>query len=102
MRLQVSTVEGHEKNLAFQIAEVNNALGSVSHLVDNGYRVTFDTDGETGHGISMVFHSATGVTSRFRRERNIWIPHAIVDEEANADDSSHRQASAVTVYPRVP
>ena len=87
-----STNEGHETNLTFQIAEVNKALGSVSYLVDNGYRVTFGKDEATGHDISMMFHKATGVTSRFRRERNIWILDAPVDEEANADDSFHRQA----------
>jgi hypothetical protein len=87
-----TTNEGHEKNLTFQIAEVNKALGSVSYLVDNGYRVTFDKDEATGHDISMMFHKATGVTSRFRRERNIWILDALVDEESNADDSFHRQA----------
>ena len=87
-----STVEGHQQNLTFQIAEVNKALGSVSYLVDHGYRVTFDQDEDTGHDISMMFHKATGVTSRFRRERNIWILDAIVDDEANADESFHRQA----------
>ena len=87
-----TTNEGHEKNLTFQIAEVNKALGSVSYLVDNGYRVTFDKDEATGHDISMMFHKATGVTSRFRRERDIWILDALVDEESNTDDSFHRQA----------
>ena len=87
-----STVEGHAQNLTFQIAEVNKALGSVSYLVDHGYRVTFDQDEETGHDISMMFHKATGVTSRFRRERNIWILDAVVDVDGHADDSFHRQA----------
>ena len=33
----------------------------------------------------------TKVTSRFRRERNIWILDAFVDQ-ADADGSFHRQA----------
>ena len=86
------TVEGHEQNLTFQIAEVNKALGSVSYLVDHGYRVTFDQDEATGHDISMMYHKKTGVTSRFRRERNIWILDALVDAEESTDESFHRQA----------
>ena len=75
------TIEGNEQNITFQIAEVNKALGSVSYLVDNGYRVVFDQDEATGHDVSMMIHKATGVISRFRRERNIWILDAIVDDE---------------------
>ena len=86
------TIEGNDQNLTFQIAEVNKALGSVSYLVDHGYRVTFDQDEATGHDISMMYHKKSGVTSRSRRERNIWILDAIVDTEENADDSFHRQA----------
>ena len=86
------TVEGNDQTLTFQIAEVNKALGSVSYLVDHGYRVTFDQDEATGHDISMMYHKKSGVTSRFRRERNIWILDALVDTEENADDSFHRQA----------
>ena len=86
------TVEGNDQNLTFQIAEVNKALGSVSYLVDHGYRVTFGQDEATGHDISMMYHKKTGVTSRFRRERNIWILDALVDTEENTDDGCHLQA----------
>ena len=85
------TVEGNEQNITFQIAEVNKALGAVSYLVDSGYRVVFDQDEETGHDISMMLHKATGVISRFRRERNIWILDAIVDDE-EPDNGFHRRA----------
>ena len=84
-------MEGHEQNLTFQIAEVNKAFGSVSYLVDHGYRVTFDQDEATGHDISMMYHKKTGVTSRYMRGRNIWIPGAVVDAEEHADDGSHPQ-----------
>ena len=42
------TPGGHQEKIVFQIAEVNKALGSVSYLVDNGYRVAFDEDAATG------------------------------------------------------
>ena len=87
-----ATVEGHEQCMTFQIAEVNKALGSVSYLVDNGYRVVFDKDEETGHDISVMTHKKSGVTSRFRRERNIWILDALVDADEHTDASFHRQA----------
>ena len=85
------SIEGNEHDLTFQIAEVNKALGAVSYLVDDGYRVVFDKDMKTGHDLSMMTHKATGITSRFRRERNIWILDAIVDAEDAADDF-HRHA----------
>jgi hypothetical protein len=87
-----ATTEGHEQNMSFQIAEVNKALGSVSYLVDHGYRVIFDQDEETGHDISVMIHKKTGITSRFRRDRNIWILDAVVDDEEHSDESFHRQA----------
>ena len=87
-----ATVEGHEQCMTFQIAEVNKALGSVSYLVDNGYRVVFDKDEETGHDTSVMTHKKTGVTSRFRRERNIWILDAVVEADEHTDESFHRQA----------
>ena len=87
-----STIEGHKQCMTFQIAEVNKALGSVSYLVDHGYRVIFDKDEETGHDISVMTHKKTGVTSRFRRERNIWILDAVVEADEHTDESFHRQA----------
>ena len=76
-----TTTEGTEQSMVFQVAEVNKALGSISYLVDNGYRVTFDQDEKTGADISMMYHKKTGVTTRFRRQRNIWILDAFVDVE---------------------
>ena len=70
---------------------MNKALGAVSHLVDDGYRVIFDKDEKTGHDLSMMIHKKTGVTSRFRRERNVWILDVLVDAE-DSDDDFHRHA----------
>ena len=89
--LKFSTTEGNEETFVVQIAEVNKALGSVSYLVDQGYRVTFDKDLKTGKDVSFMLNKKTGVTSRFRRERNIWILDAFIDAD-NADESFGRPA----------
>ena len=56
-----------------QIAEVNKALGSVSYMVDRDFRVVFDKDKLTGKDLSMMVHKPTGRTTRFRRDRNVWV-----------------------------
>ena len=86
-----TTTEGNDEVFVVQIAEVNKALGSVSYLVDQGYRVTFDKDLKTGKDISFMLNKKTGVTSRFRRERNIWILDAFIDAEEH-DESFRRQS----------
>ena len=73
------TPDGHQEKMVFQIAEVNKALGSVSYLVDNGYRVAFDKDIATGKDLSFMIHKPSGRTTRFRRDRNVWVLNAIVE-----------------------
>ena len=78
--------------MVFQIAEVNKALGSISYLVDHGYSVVFDQDLATGKDISRMIHKASGRTTRFRRERNVWVLDVIVEEEPeNTDGPFHRR-----------
>ena len=76
-----TTAEGHDQVVTMQIAEVNKALGSVAYFVDSKYRVTYDTDDETGEDISMMVHKPTGTVTKFRRERNIWILDAYAPAE---------------------
>ena len=78
------TTEGHEWNLTFQVAEVNKALASVSTLVDSNCRVTFDRDEETKADISYIYNKATGVSTKLRRERNLWVLDAWIDESPDA------------------
>ena len=85
------TSEGQEQSLTFQIAEVNKALGSISYLLDRLFRVTFDKDEKTGADISLMLHKPIGVTTRFRRDRNIWVMDAMIDEE-DLPEHFHRQA----------
>ena len=92
--LRFQTVEGHCECLTFQIAEVNKALGAVSHLVDMGYKVVFDKDMATGKDLSMMMNKKTNVTSRFRRERNVWVLDAyinIADVAENKNSDFHRR-----------
>ena len=64
--------------LCMQIAEVNKALGSVSYLVDRGYKIVFDKCERTGRDLSSMVHKKTEVATRFRRERNVWVLDAYV------------------------
>ena len=56
-----------------QIAEVNKALGSVSYMVDRGFKVVFDKDPDTGVDLSMMVHKETGQATRFRRDKTVWV-----------------------------
>ena len=76
-----STSEGAPETMTFQIAEVNKALGSISYLVDHGYRVVFDRDPISGRDMSCMVHKESKRTSRFRRDRNVWILDAVVDSD---------------------
>ena len=90
--LQFNTIEGNEQRLTFQIAEVNKALCAVSNLVDQGYRVVFDQDAKTGQDTSYMMQKDTGVTTRFRRTRNVWVLDAFVDSTNNSNSQSfHRR-----------
>ena len=80
------TSDGQRKSLLFQVAEVNKALGSVSFLVDNGYRVTFDKDLTTGKDMSTMYHKESKTITRFRRDKNIWVIDAFVDLEDPEED----------------
>ena len=70
--------EGDEEMMTFQVAEVNKALGSISYLVDKGYKVVFDQDEATGKDVSYMLNKKTGKCVRFRRERNVWILDAYI------------------------
>ncbi len=90
---EFTTTEGHEESMVFQIAEVNKALGSISYLVDHGYKVIFDKDEITGKDMSMMMHKATKRIARFRRDKNVWILDALVAkaEDEDPDAGFHRQ-----------
>ena len=80
--------------MVFQVAEVNTALGAVSYLVDSGYQVIFDKDLVTGRDLSYMRHKASGRTTRYRRDRNIWVLDAMIepDKEEKNEKPFHRPA----------
>ena len=87
------TVEGHEHSFVFQVAETNKPLGAVSYFVDDGFRVIFDKDLKTGVDLSMMINKASGQITRFRRDRNVWVMDAVIEDEVIAPEGRfHRRA----------
>jgi hypothetical protein len=74
------TREGQSFSWLFQVAEVNKILASVSALVDTGHRVSFDTDDVTGVDCSFITCKKSGESIKMRRDRNVWVIDAFVDE----------------------
>ena len=73
----------------------NKTLGAVSQLVDFGYKVIFDKNLDNGQDMSYMTHKATNVTSRLRRERNVWVLDAYVNVSNegynNGEQDFHRR-----------
>ena len=89
--LKFTTVEGNEQCLTFQIAEVNKALCAISYLVDKGYKVIFDKNMKTDQDTSYMVNKETGVITRYRRTRNVWVLDAFVDEKNGNNDQSFQR-----------
>ena len=80
--MHFDTEDGKKLNWTFQIAEVNKVLASVSYLVDNNHRVVFDQDKDTGEDISFITDKISGDVIKMRRDRNVWVIDAYIEEEA--------------------
>jgi len=89
--LKFTTVEGNEQCLTFQIAEVNKALCAISYLVDKGYKVIFDKNMKTDQDTSYMVNKETGVITRYRRTRNVWVLDAFVDEKNGNNGQSFQR-----------
>ena len=76
---------GDKEKWVFQVAEVNKVLCSVSYLVDNGHKVTFDQDYKTGRDTSHILHKESGRIIKLNRARNVWSIEAIVEEDNESD-----------------
>ena len=79
--LHFETEDGKKLNWTFQIAEVNKVLASVSYLVDHSHRVVFDQDKDTGEDISFITNKTDGETIKMRRDRNVWVIDAYIEED---------------------
>ena len=75
------TEDGKKLNWTFQIADVNEVLASVTYLVDHNHRVVFDQDLDTGEDISFIMNKADGETIKMRRDRNVWVIDAYIEED---------------------
>ena len=80
--LHFDTEDGQKMNWSFQIAEVNKVLASVSYLVDHNHRVVFDQDDDTGEDISFITNKVNGQAIKMRRDKNVWVVDAYIDDEA--------------------
>ena len=72
--------------MCVQVAEVNKVLVAISALVDTNHRVVFDEDLKTGADISFIIDNKTGISTRMRHQRNVWVIDAWIDEEATGMD----------------
>ena len=75
--------KGKKHGWCFQVAEVNKVLASVSYMVDSGHRVTFDRDEITGTDLSCIVDKKTGASLKMRRDRNVWVIDAFVDNDSD-------------------
>ena len=80
--LHFDTEDGKQPNWTFQIAEVNKVLASVSYFVDHKHRVVFDQDDETGEDISFITDKSSGDVIKMRRDKNVWVIDAYIEEDA--------------------
>jgi hypothetical protein len=86
-----NTSSGDLKSMCFQVAEVNKALAAVSALVDSNHRVVFDKDMKTGADISFIIDKKTNHSTKMRRERNVWVIDAWIDEEEPGMDFARQE-----------
>ena len=52
----------------------------MSALVDEGYRLFFDTDDVTGVDCLFITCKKSGESIKMRRDRNVWVTDAFGDE----------------------
>ena len=62
-----------------------------SDRVDNGCRVVFDKDEETGQDLSYIYNKRTKKVIKLRRERNVWILDAVVSADSVETEGFSRQ-----------
>ena len=76
--LRFVTRDGHEGGLLFQVAAVNKALASVSHLTDIGYCVVFNK--HEGRDVSYLLHKESNTFWKLRRERGVFVLDAYLTQ----------------------
>ena len=94
-----TTNEGMKTQFVFQIAEVNKALGAVSYMVDNRHKVVFDQD-DNGRDMSYMVHKPTGDIFKLRRERNVCVLDAMIEDDdfENFDEFANKFANKASGF----
>ena len=80
--LHFDTEDGKKFNWTCQIADVSKVLASVSYFVDHNHRVVFDQDADTGEDIRFVTNKTNAEAIKMRRDRNVWVIDAYIEEKA--------------------
>ena len=78
---EFETKGGESRSITMQIANVNKALASVAHFVDNGYTVIFEKNYNTGEDRSRMVLKKTGEETPLLREKNVWILDAYIAKD---------------------
>ena len=90
--LNFCTLEGHSESWVCQIADVNKPLGAVSDRVDKGHRVVYDKDMDTGQDLSYILNKNNGKVAKMRRDGNVWVLDAVVNQEMLESNGFSRQS----------
>ena len=86
--LDITTTEGHEDSMMFQVADVNKPLMSISDRVDNRCRVTFDQDDVTGEDLTHTCNKKTKKIMKLRRVGKVWGLDCTVAKEFLSEGTS--------------
>ena len=84
--MRFKSKEGTALSWTFQVAEVNKVLAAVSALVDTNHRVVFDKDEKSGEDVSYILNKTTNEYIRMRRDRNVWVLDAFIEEDFDETD----------------
>ena len=69
--------------------------------LDAGNKVTFEKDEKTGLDISHILNKKSGMYTKLRRERNVWVVDAWIEEEDDDDiNNVDRPAKPDEVFAR--
>ena len=81
--LYFDTEDGQKLYWKFEVAEVNKVLAPVSYeyLVDHNHRVVFGPGRDTGEDISFITNKTNGESIKMRRDRNVWILYAYIEDD---------------------
>ena len=96
--LKFASKEGTKLSWTFQVAEVNKVLAAVSALVDTNHRVVFDKDEATGEDVSYILNKTNMDYIRMRRDRNVWVLDAFIEEDF--DEMYNEQPDPHAVFVR--